>query len=211
MSSQADTCAFPRGKTFYDGTTIDVSSSYANVGGIGLEGQVHYFPCTAAETTGRPRRDQTLVKALCVRNVSGVALLPSRRVVFKAGSEGKRVDGYARTTYDNVRLTGVVDDHLPSTGVPDGDLFWLIRGGKCLVKTTHAADGGNVLVVGDRVVGATAANSTATTASGCVELQVLTGATAILASQIQNAIGIALTARTTANTNRSTLNDLIEM
>jgi len=69
-----------------------------------------------------------------------------------------------------------------------------------------ALDGGadNVFNVNDVIVALTAATSQATTA-GRVAPQVLTGATALLGNQVQNRLGRAMSAKTTANTNNSLL------
>lgn len=196
--------AFPRGSTHYNGQTID-TNDYGN--SVSLEGVVHIFPNNDPSVTAlSARRDGGTVTAICVRNVSGIALLPGRIPVWKSGYEGRRVDGYVTT--EAAQAAGVVDDQLPSAGVPNGDLFWLIVKGKVLVKTglTGASDA-LTISVGNKVVAATAATSQATTA-GRMKVADFTGATAVLAGQINNAIGRALTARTTNNTDTNTLVEL---
>ena len=69
---------------------------------------------------------------------------------------------------------------------------------------TSVADMSADVAAGGWVVALTAATSGATTA-GRVAPQVLTGATAALAAMVQNRIGRALTAKTTANTNADML------
>lgn len=199
--NQGNSIPFGRGETFYKGATIDT----ANYAGVGVEGVQHLFENTDPSSTPPTKRDATPALAEAVRNVSGVALLPKRMVVYQAGFEHRRVDGYSRL--EAKPAAGVVDDHLPAAGVPNGDIFWLLKRGKFLIKSNHAADATNLWSVGDRLVAATAANSTATTASGCVGVAVLSGATTPLSDNILNNIGKALTARTTANTNTDTLVD----
>jgi hypothetical protein len=183
---------FPRGETYYNGGTIDAN----NLQGIHLEGKEWVFedidPATKTARTGR------YVRCRIVRNVSGAALLPKRVAKFqKSGTNcGARVDGYANVTAE---AGFPVDEFLSAAGVPNNDLFWLVMEGPAIVTTSLAADAGNNFAVGDKLVAATAATSGATT-SGRAEKQVLTGATQPLADQIQNAIGRALTARTTGNT-----------
>lgn len=72
------------------------------------------------------------------------------------------------------------------------------------MTTSLAADATNLLPVGTILVALTAATSGSTT-SGRPAPQDLTGATALLGNQIQNQIGTALSAKTTANTNADVL------
>lgn len=140
---------------------------------------------------------------MVVRNVSGVALLPKLLVQFQAsaGFYGKRVIGYTST------LAGrgyPVDDRLPSTGAANHRLFYICIQGYHLCKVAmQGVDA--VISVGDRLVADTAAASTHSTTAGRVLSQVLTGATAPLANQVQNQIGNAETAKTTNNTDTDIL------
>lgn len=132
-----DTGAIPvdRGQTYYNGNAIDVSSGYANVDGVHLEGSMRIF--TASDPSNRMvRRNGGDVRAVLVRNRSGQTLLPKRAVVWAAGYRGKGVAGYARS--DAEEVAGVVDEFLPAGGVPDGDLFWLVVQGPTLVKSAIA-------------------------------------------------------------------------
>jgi hypothetical protein len=83
----------------------------------------------------------------------------------------------------------------------------VVMEGPAVILTDLAGADNNVLNVGTVVVALTGATSGATTA-GRVAPQDLTGATALLADQIQNRIGYALTAKTTANTNADVLVDV---
>lgn len=142
----------------------------------------------------------------CVRNNSGIALLPGRIVRYKAGSEGFRVDGYTCTTAE--RGAGIVDPFLPAAGVADKDLFYITVNGCDAVLTSLTANEEAVFSAGSVLIALTAATSQATTA-GRVTAQDLTGATALLGNQLQNRIGVALSASTTANTNSSKLTRLM--
>lgn len=189
---------FSIGETFYNGGTIDSN----NLGGVDLEGKEYIVedvnPNTGVVRTGQYRRVRI------VRNVSGVALLPKMLVRFDtaAGKVGARVIGYARTT----AAEGYpVDEYLPTAGVPNNDLFYIVIEGPATVLTSKAASAVNVIGVNAWVVAATAAASTHSTTAGRVEVQDLTGATALLADQVQNRVGRALTAKTTANTDADLL------
>lgn len=166
---------FGRGKTYYGGRTIDVSSSYANVGGQHLEGQIHYFDDTNVNDTaygiGAAQRTGRKIKCICVRNVSGGVLYPRRLVQWgTAANYGKRIAGHSAVDAGDV--AGVVDDKIgtfsPSypAGVPDGDLFWLVVEGLVLVDAplTGAAYP-NSIALGDYLYAATAAASIGGTAS----------------------------------------------
>lgn len=154
----------------------------------------------------KPRRSGKYVKVMLCKNSSGFALLPKRLGApsTTAGESGV-IKGYARLTAD----PGLpIDEFIPSAGVPDGYYFWCVVAGPAVVLTSLsdlAADVG----VGDRLVAITGATSGATT-SGRLSKIDLTGATAVLAAQILNFIGTAMTARTTQNTNSDLLVDVFQ-
>jgi len=182
---------FARGETFYNGETIDS----ADLGGVNLEGKEWVFE-DVNPTTGVARTGE-YVRCRVVRNAAAIALLPKRVVSFEAsGTEyGCRVDGYVTTT----AAEGYpLDEYLPTAGVPIGDLAYIVVDGPAMVITS-IADMSADIAVGTKLVGLTAATSGATTA-GRVHPQVLTGATALLADQVQNRIGRALTAGLTTAT-----------
>lgn len=200
---------FVRGMTFYDGATIDS----ANLGGVEWEGREYWLDDLDFSVYGiKPYRSGMKVKVRVVRNVSGITLLPKQAVRYQeSGSRGHRVDGYTRTTAQ--AFAGIVDEFLPSTGVVNNDLFFLVVEGPSMCLTRGDASISANIGVGDRVVATTdAAASTvaATTASavGRINSRDLTGATSLLIDQSENAIGRAMTARTTANTNQDILVDV---
>lgn len=190
---------FERGQTASSGLATVDATTLDN-----LEGREYIVedvnPATGVLRTSR------LVRLRCVRNKAAAALLPKRLVSFAAtaGKFGAYVDGYADTTAEE---SYPVDEYLPSTGVAVDDLFYIVIEGPALVLTDLAGADNNVLPVGTVLVALTGATSGATT-SGRVAPQDLTGATALLAKQIQNRIGYALTAKTTANTNADILCDV---
>lgn len=186
-----DAPPFNRGETWYGGSAIDSN----DLGGVNLEGKEYVFEDTIRGT-------QNPVRVRVVRNKAADVLLPKRLVRFQAGSfYGRRVDGYTSTTAEE---GFPVDELLPSTGVPVNDLFYIVVNGPALVLSDLAGGANNVITTSNNLVALTAATSGATTA-GRVAAQDLTGATAVLANQIQNRIGRALTAATTANTNTDIL------
>ena len=180
-----------RGESYYNGGTIDTN----DLGGENLEGKEWVFEDTNP-TTGAVRTGE-YVRCRVVRNSAAAALLPKRLVSFElSGAKyGCRVDGYARTT----ACEGYpLDEYLPTAGLPVGDLGYIVVDGPAVLLTS-IADMSADIAAGDWVVALTGATSGATTA-GRVHPQVLTGATALLANQVQNRIGRALSAKLTTGT-----------
>lgn len=169
------------------------------------EGAIRTFRDTTPSDHTIKRSNIDIVAKL-VRNVAAVALPPKHLVSWASGYRGKRVDGRTCTTAQEV--AGVVDELWPTSGVPIGEMFWLQVQGPCLVKSPYVAASATMdWSIGDWLVAVTAATSGATT-SGRISIQDLTGATALLGAQIQNRIGQALSACTSANTNVDKLVDL---
>lgn len=203
MDSTSVVNAIARGKTFYDGNTIDTS----DYGGIHIEGSVRSFRDYdyVADTSMLKLRSARMNTCILVRNVSGIALLPGRVARWQAAQRGKRVDGYVTSLA--AEAAGVVDEWLPTAGVPNGDLFWLLVDGCSLIRTDLAGDTGTDFAEGDILVAATAATSQSTTA-GRVKQADFAVTEAVLANNITNRIGRAMSANTTAQTNRLLLADV---
>lgn len=141
-----------------------------------------------------------------VRNNSGVAILPRQLCMYSSTAYSQQVTGLQRLTALEGRPA---DEFLPAAGCPDKDLFYItIEGGaECL--TDLAAGANNVLVastVGQQqwCVALTAVTSQCTTA-GRIAPQDTSGVTTALANQIQNRIGLVLSAMTTTQTNAAVL------
>jgi hypothetical protein len=182
---------FKRGATW--GATAATDATH-------LEGKEYLVP-DAAYGTGK------LVRLRIVRNESGGALLPKTLVQLEqvAGRINERALGKACVSA-HVPVA-VVDEFLPSGGVADHDLFYVVVEGPTIAKTSLAGDGENVISAGSMLHALTAATSGATTA-GRVYPAAFTGATAVLAGQIQGVVGRAMSAKTTANTNADILIDM---
>ena len=139
------------------------------------------------------------VKVRICRNNSGVTLLPKRAVKFNltAGKGFWDVAGYATVAAEK---SGIVDEFIPvGVGVPNGDLFYVVVDGPCLASTELAGDVNNNIAVGDGLQATSGATTGATTA-GRVGEAVFTGATAVLAGQLANVVGRAMSAMTTGQT-----------
>lgn len=201
----ADVATMPQrlGASAY-GQKGTIPSSSADYTGIHLEGAIRVFRIKAlADKTQLV--SQADLSCMLVRNAGAANLLPGRMVTWAAGYYKRRVDGYSRLTATVV--AGVVDPYGPAAGFRVGDLFWMAFKGPSYLKTDLAGGANNLLPEGTVLVALTGATSGATTA-GRVAPQDLTGATAVLGAQLQNKVGVALSARTTANTNADILVDL---
>jgi hypothetical protein len=94
------------------------------------------------------------VECIAVKNVSGGALLPGSLVKFKAAATTGQfsggilgeVDATATTTNATPAangLIGIVDEYLPTAGVADKEVFWLvIRGPSTVTKTSTSVSAG---------------------------------------------------------------------
>lgn len=139
------------------GQTLGVSSA---TDGTGWVGAVKQFP-DVDPATGKIRSNRVKT-CVAVRNSAAVALLPKRVVRFRltAGTAVfAEVDGYAAET--NEERVGVVDEHLPASGVAVNDVFWVTVAGPTEIAVALS---GTAVAVGDRLACVTAATSGATTA-----------------------------------------------
>ena len=205
---------FKRGRSWHmTGTTVS-SSDY---GGVEREGTRRSFKDQDTATYNlRARRTGGDVVCIAVRNVAACVLRPKRLVTWKSGSEFRRVDGYACETAE--MAAGVVDEFYAAGGVQVGDLFWLQVRGPTLMLTpevSNAAWNGDISAL-NQIVCASAGTSAATTAAdaqGRVAKQNITCASTTsnftgLFNQIQNRVGRAMSARTTAETSEDILVNL---
>lgn len=189
----------------FDRGTVDSASALDTLRGKTFTFEdINLNPSTPG---AKPTRTGKYVTVMLVKNGSGFTILPKRLVVMStvAGEYGI-VKGYARLTATGPCFP--VDEYIPAAGVPDGSYFFVVVGGPALVLT-GIADMSADVAVGDRVVALTAVTSGATTAGRIAPID-LTGATALLANQILNFIGQAMTARTTQNTNTDMLVDVYQ-
>lgn len=192
MSAGSDGCPLGRGQS-------DTEGGLTNL--LGRVFVMNDVPISTSNTASAPRTNHR-VKVRVVRNSSGFALLPGRAVAYKAGTNMQQVAGYTRTTA--AEIAGIVDERLPAAGVADGDDFLIVVEGPSLVYNDIASGATTPITEGDLIVALTAVTSGATTAGRCYTVD-MTGATAVLGAQINNIVGRALSAVTTANTNTQVL------
>jgi hypothetical protein len=152
--------------------------------------------------TGHP------ITAVLLRNTSGGVLLGkrlgqlSRTAGFKPLQE---VDGYS-TTLANQGVV-IIDSQLGSAGVASNDIFWgIIRGPATILTPIAGADFNGDIAVGGRLVSSTGTTTGATTSGrpSNVTMNATTGLTDAY-KMAANAIGVAMSARTTGETNADLL------
>ena len=143
-----------------------------------------------------------------VRNVSGVSLPGKCLVRFKDATMGTQIDGLTHTKGQG--YYAVLDEHL--TTLRDKDIGWVTLEGPTLVLTHTAGNASNVIAVGDKVIAATAATSQNTSTGGRVEVFSIDASTQVNQTAnlngLANAVGIAMTAMTTGQTNSNLLVDV---
>lgn len=196
----SDQLPFARGTTY--GNTYGSATTAGSSDGAHLLGQ-EWIVEDRDPSDPMKRRSGRLVRLRAVRNSFGAAALPKRISVFKTATQNTEISGYTTTTA--APFAGIVDEFLPAAGAADKEVLYIVTKGPSLILTDIAQT--DDVSIGDRLVSLTAATSQATTA-GRLDAQVLTGATAVLAGQILNTIGIAMSAITSANTNSSLLTDV---
>ena len=149
MSTMTSDPGFGRGQTL--GITVKLYEA-ENGDGSTVIGTRKEFrdesPKTGQLFSNRP------VECVAVKNVSGGALLPGQVVKFKAASTSGQfsggilgeVDATATTTNATPAangLVGVVDEYLPTAGVADKEVFWLVtRGPSTVVKLSTSVSAG---------------------------------------------------------------------
>jgi hypothetical protein len=194
------------------GETLSGKDADGNLINREVLGKVFEFPANQLDVASirgsKKRRTGRMVTAVALRNVAGFALLGKRvaRLSRIAGYDlVEAADGYCDSLAEKQCV--IVDEFLPSAGVADDDIFWGIIGGPVTVLSafTGAAFNGDI-AVGDQLVGATA-STTGTSDAGRlsnVTMNATTGITDAF-SMAANLIGVALSARTTGETNSDLL------
>jgi hypothetical protein len=167
-------------------------------------GQIHEFPYNNLDGSqvrgNRKRLTGRTIHAICLRNESGITLYGKRlaRLTRTAGYKLlESVDGYCAVLGED--LCVIIDPQLSSAGVADDDIFWGIIKGPAVVLTPEAGAAFN----GDIAVAATTQTSVAGRFSN-VSIANATDAAGAL-EQAVNLIGIAMSARTTGETNADLL------
>ena len=195
------------------GEVLQGTDSNGNLIRTELQGKIWEFDYPTDAANGAVANKGMSVRAVLVRNTSGITLLGKRLVTFDlTGGENSfgKVDGYAEVLgHLNI---AIADSWLPSSGVAANQLFWAIISGPCQVLTPAAGAGFNGdIAQGADLIAATAATSQ-TSDAGRVSNLSFTAATAGNTSNgydgyrfVRGFVGVALSAKTTGNTSDSML------
>jgi len=76
------------------------------------------------------------VDCICVKNTSGSAILPGQVVTFSSSAILTEV---APTASASDIMMGVADEYLPTAGVPDDEVFWVVVNGPSTVVKTNTS------------------------------------------------------------------------
>jgi hypothetical protein len=183
---------FPRGKTYYEGNIpLTGAGSPDIVSHNELEGKVWIFEDVdySVQLPGqKPYRTGKYVICMCVRNVSGAAILAKQVVPFKTNGAGVEYAGQVVAPSASAlgARVAVADEFLPAAGVANNDLFWVVIGGPTKVTTDTA--GTTTINIGDVVIPG------ATTAGRVIKQDNTVAAGAATFAQINGELGRAITA-----------------
>lgn len=214
MSRDNDTM-LGRGETYYAGATIDTN----NLQGVEREGDTKIFEdkLWSAQGVKGERNQSRSVCCRLVRNLSGVTLFAKTLVVLDP-SNPNRVTGRARVLFEECYP---VDEFLPATGVPNGDLFWIVLSGPAKILTPMSgAEFNGVSIALNDFIGAATTNGGSTAAGSTVpagRLATILPVNVALTTNVQYAqlirdvtgwVGRAMSAMTSGQTNADLLVDV---
>jgi hypothetical protein len=212
--SRDNTAPFERGSTFYNGATIDTN----NLAGVELEGRTVIFEDKLWSATGiKGLRTGRNVVCRIVRNMSGITLF-AKQLVQLDPTNPARVTGRTVTLFGEAYP---IDEFVPATGVPNGDLFYIVIGGPalCLTPMAGATFNSDAIAAGD-IVGAATTNGGSTAAGSTAPAGRVAGILAVnvalttntqyneLLRYAHNPLGRAISGRTSGNTNADILVDI---
>lgn len=178
-----------------------------------LLGLVYTFPNSPVNglpRAGKSRNTGKPITAVLLRNETGLTIYGKRFAMLSnaGGYNGvEAVSGY-NATLGNFGIV-LIDPFLPSGGCADDELFWGVISGAVLIKSPFAAGHvGGSIALGSLLVAATAA-TTGTSESGRVTTVAIANATDATNADVRSrAVGRALSAATTAQTDTDVLVDL---
>jgi hypothetical protein len=214
---------FGRGLTFYNGGPIpnflSPPSDYdGHPGGFNIEGKEYVFEDGSGAEDGHAGYGTGMsVRVRAVRNASGYAIKPGQLCKFTTTYVdgvtvvplGTCVGSITTTTADGPCYPA--DEFLPAAGVPNGDLFYVVVDGPCLMTLTTAANAATV-AAGQKIVSQTATATTSADAGNIVGQTLAaptdSGSTTLYSNQVQNAIGRAMSQATSHATGTQILVDI---
>jgi hypothetical protein len=187
---------FERGTT----ASFGIAAALIEVGTLkNLEGMEYVVRDAGPNSPISSSPTQAPVKIRCVRNLSGIYLLPRRMVTLDPTNNYRSSLGYAQAA--SGELAFPVDEFLPATGVAPNDLFYVVTGGPSEVMLP--ATGMDTILVGS-LIDILFATSGVTTTAGRVKLTTFPSSYAsaadglAIANRLRNSL-TSLTASSTAN------------
>jgi hypothetical protein len=135
MSSLNADPPFRRGRTLMDGNPVTLDGNSNPIEGVQIVGEVKAFD--DVNPTSGVRNSNRVCYCVAARNTSGSAITPKTVVKFKASALLSEVDGSGDNTAG--LILGVADEYLPTAGVPNNDIFWVVVQGPTVAKFTTAA------------------------------------------------------------------------
>ena len=172
------------------GETLKGTDDDSNLINTHWEGAIFEFPDvdrSVGPRGSRTRRSGAVIRAVCVRNTSGGALVVAKKALkFDLSVGTRKLLGTVNGQGSAVNQFGGVGDNELTTSVADDDLFWLIVGGPAEVLYKD----GESIAIGDLLI-------TSATAGAVVEA--VAGSTTIGMTAAINVLGRALDAEGTTS------------
>ena len=167
------------------GETLKGTDDDSNLINTHWEGAIYSFPDvdrSVGPRGARTRRSGAAIRAVCVRNTSGGALVVAKKALkFDLSVGTRKLLGTVNGQGSAVNQFGGVGDNELTTSVADDDLFWLIVGGPAEVLYKD----GESIAIGDLLITSATAGSVIEAVAGSATI----GMTAAI-----NVLGRALTA-----------------
>ena len=167
------------------GETLKGTDDDSNLINTHWEGAIYSFPDvdrSVGPRGARTRRSGAAIRAVCVRNTSGGALVVAKKALkFDLSVGTRKLLGTVNGQGSAVNQFGGVGDNELTTTVADDDLFWLIVGGPAEVLYKD----GESIAIGDLLI---------TSASAGSGIEAVAGSATIGMTAAINVLGRALTA-----------------
>lgn len=160
-----------------------------------------------------PRRTGRQLLGVPLLNNSGITLLGKRLARLKRGggfNDLERVDGYAASLAEKGVV--LIDEYLATAGVADKYYFWGILGGPATILTPMAgADFNGDIAIAGQLVAATGTTTGATTCGRISNVTMYGDTTGVSGAfnMAANLVAVALSARTTGETNADLLANFV--
>ena len=172
------------------GETLKGTDDDSNLINTHWEGAIFEFPDvdrSVGPRGSRTRRSGAVIRAVCVRNTSGGALVVAKKALkFDISVGTRKVIGTVNGQSSAVNQFGGVGDNELTASVADDDLFWLIVGGPAEVLYKD----GESIAVGDLLI---------TSATTGAVIEAVAGSATIGMTAAINVLGRALDAEGTTS------------